>query len=122
MKTFLTILLLASLALNAAFLTGCFTRGTFLGNGDPGDDGRGRLVRIADTLEIPTDGKSVFDLESDIRHALESDVAVPVAFDESTFEAIAKASTAQEEEILRAYQQFILGLQGKRVIAVGGDD
>ena len=122
MKTLATILLLASLALNAAFLTGCVTRATFFGNDVPEDEGRARLVRIADILEIQTAGKSAFDLESDIRHSLESDVDVPRAFDEETLEAIAQASTTQEAEILRNYQRFILRLQGKRILVVGGEE
>lgn len=124
MKTFATILLILSLALNAAFLAGCVTRGTFFGNGQTttNDEGRARLVRIAELLEIPSEGKSAFDLESDICHALDRTVIVPPAFDEATFEKTAKKVNPKEEEILRDCQQFILGLQGKRVIAVGGED
>lgn len=124
MKVLATILLLASLALNAAFLTGCVTRGTFFGDGQTSanDDGRARLVRIADLLDIPTEGKSAFDLESDIRHALDRAMIAPPAFDEATFEKTAKKVNSKEEEVLRDCQRFILRLQGKRVIAVGGDD
>lgn len=124
MKAIPILLLLASLAFNVAFLTGCVTRGTFFGDEPPpsGDDGRARLVRIANLLDIPTTNKSAFDLESDIRHVLERTVTVPRAFDEAGFEKMAKDLTTQEEEAMREYQRFILRLQGKRVIAVGGED
>lgn len=123
MKALATILFLASAALNVAFLTGCVTRGTFLGgNPPPPDDGRARLVSIAMLLDIPTEGKSAFALESAIRTVLDHNVVVPNAFDESSFEKMAKDLTTKEEEAMREYQRFILRLQGKRVIAVGGDD
>lgn len=124
MKTLATLLLLASLALNAAFLTGCVTRGTFFGSEptSPDDGDRARLVRIAGLLDIPTEGKSALDLESDICHVLNRAMNVPQAFGEADFEKMAKDLNPVEREAMQQYQRFILSLQGKRVIAVGGGD
>ena len=124
MKTFETLILLASLALTAAFLTGCVTQGTFFGGKttSKGDDGRARLVRIAELLDIPTTDKSAFDLECEICHVLNRAMDVPQAFDEATFEKTAKKVNPKEEEVLRDCQRFILRLQGRRVIVVGGKE
>ena len=123
MKALVPLLLLISIALNVAFLTGCVTRGTFFGdNPPPPDDGRARLVPIAKLLEIPTEGKSAFALESAIRTVLNQSVDVPAAFDEATFEETAKKVNPKEEAILRDCQHFMLRLQGKRIIAIGEDD
>lgn len=124
MKAFATLLLLASLSLNAAFLTGCVTRETFLGNGETSqdDDGRARLARIAGVLGIPTENKSAFDIESEIRHVLDRATDAPQAFGQADFETMAKDLNPVEREAMQEYQRFILRLQGKRVIVVGGEE
>lgn len=124
MKAFATLLLLASLALNAAFLTGCVSWIPFLGDkaSSKDDDGRARLVRIAEVLDIPTEDKSAYDLECAISHVLNRAMNVPQAFGEADFEKMAKDLNPVEREAMQQYQRFILGLQGKRVIVMGGDD
>ena len=125
MKAFATLLFLASIALNAAFLTGCVTRGTFVGGETPpkpADDGRSLLVPIAERLGIPVAGKQASDLKSAILYTLGREATVPAAFDDESFEKMAEDLTAVEKEAMCDYQDFIKRLQGKRVIVFDRED
>jgi hypothetical protein len=123
MKILVALLLVASLALNVAFLTGCATLGMFFTQEpQPVDEAREALVRIAVMLDIPTAGKSVYTLESDIRQKLEHGMSIPAPFDQTTFEKTVMKVNPMEEGHLRDCQRFLLRLQGKRVIVLDGKD
>ena len=87
-----------------------------------GDDGRARLATIAEELAIPTDGKTVHDLENDIRFALHREARVPEACDDEVFGEMLEGLTPEEAGQLREYQTFISQLQGTHVIVVAGSD
>lgn len=124
MKVLLSVLLVLSLALNVACLTGCIRIGGNSGPNPPPppDDSKARLLRIASLLDIPTDGKQASDLEGDIRYKLNHDKVVPAPYDEAAFENMLQMVGSRDEAAMREYHQFIRQLQGKRVIVVGGDD
>lgn len=121
MKVLPYILLALSLALNVAFLTGCISIGPNPPP-PPTDDGRARLSRIASLLDIPTDGKQASDLEGDIRYKLNHDKVVPAPYDEAAFAKMTQKIGTKDAEAMKEYHQFILELQGKRVIVVGGEE
>ena len=127
MKKPITLLFVASIALNIGFLTGCkMLHDTVFG--DPckftlplqpaAQDGKTELVRIAGLLDIKTSGKTMLDLSSDIRHKLDRSADVPVVFDDTAFEKMAKDLNSDEASAMRKYQQFISDLQGKTVIVI----
>ena len=127
MKTITIMLLAASVALNVCFFAGCKPLHDAV-YGNPckyatpvpraDDDGKSELVRIASLLNIKTDGKSAFDLSSDIRYNLDRNVDVPASFDSAAFERMATDLRVEEKKAMSEYQQFISDLQGKRVIVI----
>lgn len=126
MKALLYLLTILSLALNVAFLTGCASLRDNLcewlhcnqsSSAPARDGGREKLAAIATLIGIKTEGKSAADLESDLRIALGRTESVPMPFEEEAFENMAKDLNTEEEEAMREYHDFILRLQGKRVIA-----
>ena len=133
MKSILPFLLVASVALNVAFLTGCVSlHNAVFGNPcrisqgpatrPSSDNGRLELERIARLLSIRTNGKSTSDIAADIRYVLDRNADVPAQFDSSAFEKMAKDLNTDEEKAMREYQRFISNLQGKRVIAFEPED
>jgi hypothetical protein len=131
MKALLYLLTILSLALNVALLTGCASlRDSLCGllhcnqlsSSPVKDDGREKLAAIASLVGIETEGKSAADLESDLRIVLDRTEVVPAPYDEEAFEAMAKDLNTAEEEAMREYHDFVLRLQGKRVIAIAPDN
>ncbi len=128
MKIIAILLLIASVALNVGFLTGCQTlHDAFYG--DPckysqspvqpvNDGGKAELVRIAGMLDIKTSGKAASDLLTDICYKLEGSADVPTVFDDADFDKMEKDLNPIEKKAMRAYQDFISGLQGKKVIVI----
>ena len=128
MKIIVILLLIASVALNVGFLTGCQSLHDVV-YGNPckygqapvqsvNDGGKAELVRIAGMLDIKTSGKTASDLSSDIRYKLDRSADVPTVFDDADFEKMAKDLNSSEEKAMRDYQRFISDLQGKRVIVI----
>ena len=126
-KKLVTLLFVASLALNVGFLTGCkMLHDTVFG--DPckfaspkqqaTQDGKAELVRIAGLLDIKTSGKTASDLSSVIRYKLDRSTEVPLVFDTAAFEKMLKDLNSDEALAMRKYHQFISELQGKRVIVI----
>jgi len=129
MKALIILLMLASVALNACFFTGCRTlHDAVYGNPckfkeqvhvSSGKDGnKAELIRIADLLGIKTSDKSSSDLVSDICYKLDRSDNVPTAYDTQLFEKMTKALGEEQEKAMREYQRFISDLQGKRVIVI----
>lgn len=122
----MSILFLASVALNACFITGCqalhdavYGNPCKYGSHQPaGDDGKSELVRIANLLDIKTSGKSAYDLAFDIRYKLNRSADVPQVFDDEAFKRMRKDLRSYEKDAMDEYQRFILELQGKRVIVI----
>ncbi len=128
MKTIVTLVFLASIALNVFIFTGCRTLHDSV-YGNPckyskvpvqpiNDGGKAELVRIAGMLDIKTSGKTVSDLSSDIRYKLDRSVDVPGAFDAAAFEKMSKDLRVEEKKAMREYQRFISDMQGKKVIVI----
>ena len=130
-SSFATLLLAASVAVNAGFFAGCKSLHN-MAFGDPCkystvqspkvDDGKERLESIAKLLNIRTAGKMAFDLESAIKDKLDHSIDVPKVFNSAAFEKMAKDLRIEEKEAMREYQGFISGLQGKRVIVIEPED
>ena len=138
MKTIQTLLFLASIGLNIAFLTGCQTIHDNI-YGTPckyasakptqtnltGDDGREALVVIASDLGLPTDERDADTLIFDIRHLLSNRDTAPRLFDDDSFENMSKdlpPSKSDWVNSMREYQRFIRELQGKRIIVISPED
>ena len=128
-SSFATLLLAASVAVNAGFFAGCKSLHD-MAFGHPckyssvpspkGDDGKDRLERIAQTLNIKTSGKMASDLESAIKDKLDRSVDVPIVY--KGFDELAKVLGAEQEVKMVEYQRFISDLQGKRVIVIEPED
>ena len=128
MKTLVTLLFLASAALNVFIFAGCRTLHDAV-YGNPckyspvpvqsvNDGGKAELVSIADKLDIKTSGKKVSDLLSDICYKLDRSTDVPIVFDAAAFEQMSKDLRVEEKKAMREYQRFISELQGKKVIVI----
>ncbi len=132
MKTFLSFLLVLSIAVNVGFLTGCAAfHNAVYGNPckyaaqkaselrpDPGvnDGGEAGLVRIAGSLRIRTGGKSTSTLASDILYVTDQRREPPaVLSDNALTEARDRLPPDCWREI-EELQHFATDLQGKRVI------
>ena len=127
MRNLAILLFIASAALNACFIAGCSSLHDAV-YGKPckyasvpsaNDSCKAELVHIAELMQIKTDGKTVADLESDIRYELERHVAIPSVYPE--FEEMAKTLGSKQKEAMWEYQNFITDLQGKRVIVIAPD-
>ena len=127
MRNLTILLFIASAALNACFIAGCRSLHDAV-YGKPckyapvpraNDSCKAGFVHIAELMQIKTDGKTVSDLESDIRYKLERSVDIPSVYPE--FEELAKALGSKQKEAMREYQRFITDLQGKRVIVIEQD-
>ena len=132
MKTFLSFLLVLSLAVNVGFLTGCAAfHDAVYGNPckyatgkspepHPGpvanDDGKAELVRIAEILGIRTGGKSASTLASDIRYILDRVHDAPVGVSSKTLKEARDYLTPDAVREIEELQRFAADLQGKRVI------
>ena len=131
MKTLLSLLFIASIGLNVAFLTGC-AHDAFYGKpckyskpSQPiqvGDDGREAFAAIASDLGLPTSGRDTETLKTDIHYAISVKPPVPRLFDNELFEKMAKDLNSSEENAMREYQRFIRDLQGKRIIVITPKD
>ena len=132
MKGFLSLLLILSITLNVGFLTGCSTiHDAVYGNPckysshpptSVGDGGKAQLIRIAQLLDIPTNGKSASDLVSDICYKLDRSKEVPDALSQAAFDKISAGLLPGEKPVLEEYQRFVSDLQGKRVIVIEPED
>ena len=83
-----------------------------------GGYGKAELTRIAQLLDIPTNGKSASDLVSDICYKLDRSTDVPDALDAAAFDKLFVRLLSGEKPALEKYQRFISGLQGKRIIVI----
>lgn len=130
-SAFLVILLVASIALNAAFLTGCISLEDFRGKGKeprptsqrgpqlPLASEAAYLREIATVLGLsPSSDKTPGDIAFDIEQALKSSRAYKGAvFSDETFkECKAVLPTAKDMETLEAYHTFIKKIAGKRIV------
>lgn len=141
MKTTQWILFIASIALNAFFLTGCTSTraGRWVQEqcyGKPcqlsqerasmpsRDHERETLVRIARLIGIPTSGKSTSDLANDICFKLDPDrfKTPPAALDQESFERLSVRLLSGEKPVLEDYQRFISDLAGKRILVMNPED
>lgn len=129
MTSLAVLLLIASISLNLCFFAGCrslhdvvygnpckFGPGTVQVTND--SSGKAELVGIARKLGIKTSGKTMSCLASDICEKFDNSIVVPNAFDAAAFEKMAKDLRVEEKKAMREYQDFISGLQGKRVIVI----
>lgn len=127
MKAFLYLLLILSIACNVSFLAGCAAFHDVV-YGKPckfapkDDGGKDRLVRIANILDIRTDGKTVSDLESDIKYKLDRSTDIPKAMEGAAVEKLSVRLIGNEKTEINRYHQFISDLQGKRVIVIERED
>ena len=134
-STFWAILLIASIALNAAFLTGCISIADIFGNSsnqqpNPKKD-PAPLVSEADYLrEIaaslglsPASDKTPGDIAFDISQVLNNAQRYKggVLTDQSFGECKAAIPTSKDTEIFESYHAFIKKIAGKRIIVVGDD-
>ena len=129
MNKLLIVLLLASIALNVGFLTGCKSlHDTIYGEpcrfagserANPAQaDGKAELAKIAGLLDINTSKKTASDLAADICYKLNRTADLPQALDDSAFNKMVEAVSTNDEKAMREYQRFISSLQGKRVIVI----
>lgn len=132
MKTFLSFLLVLSLAVNVGFLTGCAAfHDAVYGNPckyatgkspepHPGpvanDDGKAELVRIAESLHIRTGGKSASTLASDIRYVTDRETEPPAGLSDNALTEAKKRLPPECWSEVEELQRFATDLQGKRVI------
>lgn len=132
----LSILFIASIALNAAFLTGCISSADIFGNSNstqlnlrqkstPVVSESVYLREIAASLELsPSSDKTPGDIAFDIGQVLNSVQRYKggVLSDQSFDECKAAIPTSKDTEIFEAYHAFIKKIAGKRIIVVSGND
>ena len=135
-SVFLSILFIASIALNAAFLTGCISSADIFGNSNstqlnlrqkstPVVSESVYLREIAASLELsPSSDKTPGDIAFDIGQVLNSVQRYKggVLSDQSFDECKAAIPTSKDTEIFEAYHAFIKKIAGKRIIVVSGND
>ena len=134
MKTFLSFILILSIAVNIGFFTGCaaFHNAVYgvpckiasaqTANRRPvssaaKDSGRAELVRIAELLGIQTSGKSADALAGDIRYVLDRSEAIPAELSNSTQSEAKRRLPPDAWREIEEHSRFVSDLQGKRVIA-----
>ena len=127
LSVFLAILFIASVALNAAFLTGCISPEDIRWNGK-GTSQQGTkhsvpeasyLREIAAALGLsPSSDKTPGDIALDIEQVLKNSQAYKgdVFSDETFKECKAAIPTAKDTAIFEAYQAFIKKVAGKRIL------
>lgn len=128
LSVFLSILFIASIALNAAFLTGCISMKDIFGNGrDPqpttwqGSTESFYLREIATSLGISSSSdKTPGDIAFDIGQVLNSVQRYKggVLSDQSFDECKAAIPTSKDTEIFEAYHAFIKKIAGKRIVII----
>lgn len=134
-SAFFVILFLASIALNAAFLTGCVTLDDLTGKRPSRSEGlrptstttssnaeTTYLLEIALSLGLsPASDKTPGDIAFDIKQALNDSQKYrgDTLSDEAFKECKAAIPTTREREIFEQYQHFIKGIAGKRVLVLG---
>ena len=131
----LSILFIASIALNAAFLTACISRADIFGssssvqpNPDPGPtpivSESVYLREIAASLGLsPSSDKTPGDIAFDIGQVLNSVQRYKggVLSDQSFDECKAAIPTSKDTEIFEAYHAFIKKINGKRLIVLDSE-
>ncbi len=135
-STFFAVLFIASIALNAAFLTGCISKTDIFGNSSstqpipqpkpaPVVSESVYLREVASSLGLsPSSDKTPGDIASDIGQVLNNaqrykgGVLTDQAFDEYK----AAIPTSKDTETFEAYHKFIKKIEGKKIIIVGGND
>ena len=117
------ILFIASIALNAAFLTGCISRKDIFGNGStpppPPPTESVYLRQIATSLGLPpSSDKTPGDIAFDISQVLDNTQRYKgdVLTDQSYDECKAAIPTSKDTEIFEAYHAFIKKVAGKRIV------
>ena len=127
-SVFLAILFIASIALNAAFLTGCISRKDIFGNGStphsPPPAESVYLRQIAKSLGLsPSSDKTPGDIAFDISQVLDNAQRYKggVLTDQSFNECKAAIPTSKDTETFESYHAFIKKVAGKRIIVVGDD-
>lgn len=132
----LSILFIASIALNAAFLTGCISSADIFGNSSstqlnlrqrptPVVSESVYLREIAASLGLsPSSDKTPGDIAFDIGQVLDSVQRYRggVLTDQSFTECKAAIPTSKDTEIFEAYHTFIKKIAGKRIIVVSAND
>lgn len=126
----LSILFIASIALNAAFLIGCISMTDIFGNSSstqsdsrqkptPVDSESFYLREIAASLGLsPSSDKTLGDIAFDIGQVLNSVQRYKggVLSDQSFDECKAAIPTSKDTEIFEAYHAFIKKIEGKRIV------
>ena len=134
-SVFLSILFIASIALNAAFLTGCISSADIFGNSNstqlnlrqkstPVVSESVYLREIAASLELsPSSDKTPGDIAFDIGQVLNSVQRYKggVLSDQSFDECKAAIPTSKDTEIFEAYHAFIKKINGKRLIILDSE-
>ena len=129
-STFLAILFIVSIALNAAFLTGCISRNDIFGNTSstqpmpppkpaPAVSESGYLREIATSLGLsPSSDKTPGDIAFDISQILNNTQRYKggVLTDQDFDECKAAIPTSKETEIFEAYHNFIKKIEGKGIV------
>lgn len=131
----LSILFIASIALNAAFLSGCISMTDIFGNSSstqsdprqkptPVDSESFYLREIATTLGLaPSSDKTPGDIAFDISQVLNNTQRYKggVLSDQSFDECKAAIPTSKDTEIFEAYHAFIKKINGKRLIILDSE-
>lgn len=131
-SVFLFILFIASIALNAAFLTGCISRADIFGNSSSTRSNPRQkptpvvpesvyLREIATTLGLaPSSDKTPGDIAFDISQVLNNTQRYKggVLTDQSFIECNAAIPTSKDTEIFEAYHAFIKKIAGKRIVII----
>ncbi len=132
MKAFLSFLLLASIAVNVGFLTGCASFHDLCYGSNPckhcsaihvspyqlDAEKKKELVKIADLLGIETTRKEASDLSSDICYVLDRKENVPGGLSPSEMSEIQDLLSTSHARKIADLNQFVEELQGKRVIVI----
>ncbi|MGN0833157.1 MAG: hypothetical protein ACI4RD_05855 [Kiritimatiellia bacterium] len=128
-SAFLTILFIASILLNAAFLAGCISRTDIFGPGPtdppPPKPESVYLREIAVSLGLsPSSDKTPGDIVFDIRRVLDDSRQYKGdVLDDSSFEECKNAIlTSKDTKIFEAYHSFIKKIAGKRIVILECDE
>ena len=129
-SVFLSILFIASIALTAAFLTGCISRAGIFGNSSsvqPNSE-QGPTPTVSESIYLreiaaslglsPSSDKTPGDIAFDIGQVLNSAQCYKggVLTDQSFDECKAAIPTSKDTQIFEAYHAFIKKIEGKRIV------